>query len=69
MRPYPDDGKAELENTLGNSATRLEEFRKEYNDAKSDRERQELLLWVGYYQRKSRTNLLQKSVIFSKLRY
>ncbi len=44
------EGKTELEDALGNSATRLEKFRKQYNDAKSDRERQELLLWVGYYQ-------------------
>jgi glyoxylase-like metal-dependent hydrolase (beta-lactamase superfamily II) len=43
------EGKVELEWALGNSAKRLEEFSKQYAEAKSDQDRKESLLWMGYY--------------------
>jgi cyclase len=43
------EGNAELEWALANSAKSLEKFSRQYADAKSDRERNEALLWVEYY--------------------
>ncbi len=43
------EGKAELEWAIGNSAKSLQEFSRQYAEAKNDQERDESLLWVGYY--------------------
>ena len=44
------EGRDELEWARGNSARKLQEFRQQYADAKSDHDRNEALLWVGYYE-------------------
>jgi glyoxylase-like metal-dependent hydrolase (beta-lactamase superfamily II) len=43
------EGKAELEWAIASSAKRLEECSKQVEEAKNDQERNESLLWVGYY--------------------
>jgi cyclase len=43
------EGKVELEWAIGNSSKSLEEFNTQYTEAKTDQERNESLLWVGYY--------------------
>jgi cyclase len=44
------EGKEELDWVRESSTKRLEEFRRQYEEAENDQERSELLMWVGYYQ-------------------
>jgi cyclase len=44
------EGKKELDWARESSTKRLEEFRRQYEEAENDQERSELLMWVGYYQ-------------------
>ncbi len=44
------EGKNELTSARKTSAARLQAFQKQYKETQNEQERQDLLLWVGYYE-------------------